>query len=84
MSTLYNSPQLEKNIKISLSPITIKRGELVTIFADRAADAGRDAIQIELFITHSGRFVIAASTPVDVIDFDSATRIIQEASHGDS
>lgn len=82
MST-YNPPQVEKTIKLNLSPITLARGEVVTLFADRAADAQRDAIQIELIVTHSGQVILAASEQLQVTDFDTAARLMKEAADGD-
>ena len=83
MST-YNPPQAEKTIKLTLSPITLQRGEVITLFADRAEDARRNAIQIELIVTHSGQIILAASESLEVTDFETAALLIKEAADGDS
>lgn len=82
MST-YNPPQAEKTIKLTLSPITLQRGEVVTLFADRAADAQRDAIQVEMIVTYSGQIILAASEPLEVTDFETAALLMKEAADGD-
>ena len=56
---------------------SVSRGEYAIIYADTATTKhDTEAVKIELIVTPSGRVIVAANGPIELVDFDAAGRLM--------